>query len=113
MKYRKLSAQGDYLFGTGAEFLRNTPATVAQAITTKLKLYAGEWFLDTREGLDKSLILGNNTQGTRDAEIQRVILSTPGVTSLVSYGSEVTGRSFAVAATVDTLYGSINFTGTF
>jgi hypothetical protein len=113
MKYRQLSKDKDYLFGQPAKFLQDTPQTVAQAIETRLALYVGEWFLDTREGLDKSQILGNNTSETRDIEIQNRILQTPGVDSLASYDSEVEDRSFTVVATVITKYGAINFTKAF
>lgn len=107
MRYRKLSPSGDYQFGYGASFLVNTPETVAQAVRTRMALYAEEWFLDKREGLDRSLILGYGTQGTRDQEMQRRILETPGVLKLVSYGSQVSSdRGFTVAATIDTIYGT-------
>lgn len=108
MRYRALSSTGDYVFGPASFFLANSPAAVAQAIRTRLALYSGEWFLDLREGLDKSQILGNNTQSTRDHEIQQRILSTAGVVSLTSYSSRVgADRSFTVFATVETQYGSV------
>ena len=108
MRYRALSPTGDYVFGPASHFLLNTPATVAQAIQTRLALFVGEWFLDQREGLDKSQILGNNTAGTRDPEIQQRILGTPGVKSLLSYQSSVDQqRNFTVSANVDTIYGEV------
>lgn len=109
MRYRALSGTGDYTFGPASFFLVNSPATVAQAIKTRLALFAGEWFLDLREGLDKSMILGNGTQATRDPEIQQRILGTPGVTNIVSYSSRVVAnRAFIVSATVDTQYGQVS-----
>lgn len=105
MRYRALSPTGDYLFGAGAYFLVNSPATVAQAIKTRLKLFAGEWFLDNRVGLNLDLILGRNTAGTRDREIQKRIAGTVGVTRIVSYRSTLEVRNFTVVATVDTIYG--------
>ena len=108
MRYRALSPTGDYVFGPTAHFLVNTPAAVAQLIQTRLALYVGEWFLDQREGLAKSQILGNNTQATRDPEIQQRILGTPGVKSLLSYQSAVDPqRNFTVSANVDTIYGEV------
>lgn len=106
MRYRKLSPSGDYIFGMGATFLVDSPATVAQAVLTRLRLYVGEWFLDKREGLALDAILGYGTQATRDREIQERILGTPGVRSLASYSSSVEGRAFRVTATIDTIYGT-------
>lgn len=106
MRYRAMDSQGDYRFGAGSTFLVNTPETVAQAITTRLQLMKGEWFLDNTIGLDKDAILGYGTQPTRDFEIQQRILGTPGVTEITTYASNVSGRAFTVTATVNTLYGS-------
>lgn len=106
MRYRELDANGDYQFAGNSPWLVNSPATVAQAILTRMRLYAGEWFLDTREGLDKALILGYHTQGTRDQAIQQRIRDTPGVLRIVSYSSSVDEeRNFRVSANVDTIYG--------
>lgn len=100
---------GDYAVGPASAFLVNSPATVAQAIQTRLRLFAGEWFLDLNEGLNKSKILGVRTQGTRDQEVQQRILNTPGVKQITAYLSSVNpaARSFTVAATVMTIYGQV------
>lgn len=107
MRYRKMTAAGDYAFGAGSRFLVDTPETVAQAIRTRMQLYAREWFLDKREGLNLDNILGYGTQGTRDREIQQRILGTPGVRGLIAYNSNIDGRAFRVTATVATVYGPI------
>ena len=107
MRYREMTADRDYAFlGSQTSFLANSPATVAQAILTRMKLFAREWFLDDREGLDKDLILGYGTQGTRDQAIQQRILGTEGVVRIAAYSSSVDrDRAFSVSATVDTIYG--------
>lgn len=110
MKYRALSASGDYVFGSGSVWLVDSPQAVAQAVRTRLQLLVGDWFLDQKAGLDKSLILGVGTAQTRDRVIQQRILETPGVKSLVSYASHVDGRKFSVTATIDTIYGATNIT---
>ncbi len=115
MRYRKLSAAGDYLFGVPSTWLVNTPATVAQAIQTRLGLLKKEWFLDKREGLAMDAILGYGTQVTRDQAIKSRILGTRGVVRITNYSSTVDGQSrhFTVAATVDTLYGPATITEVF
>lgn len=105
MRYRKQTATGDYSFGAGTAFLVDSPATVAQAVKTRMALHAGEWFLDNREGLDLDSILGNNTQSTRDLEVQQRILGTQGVRSIAQYSSKVSNRRFTVTAVIDTIYG--------
>lgn len=114
MRYRVLDANGDYTFGqNGANFLVNSPAAVAQAILTRLKLIQGEWFLDQTAGTPYSTdILGAGTESTRDLAVQTVILDTQGVTGIADYASyrNPTTREFIVAATIDTIYGVTTIT---
>ena len=49
MKYRKLTENGDYAFGRGgADMHADTPEAVGQAVLTRLRLFAGEWFVDLK-----------------------------------------------------------------
>lgn len=110
MRYRALTPSGDYNLGATGQFLLDSPLAVGQAIMTRLRLMAGEWFLDADEGTAyQTRILGYGTQGTRDIEIKRRILDTPGVQELLEYRSEVAAdRSFMIAARVSTIYGVAN-----
>lgn len=116
MRYRTLDANGDYTFGqNAANFLVDSPAAVAQAIQTRLKLLQGEWFLDQTAGTPYDTeILGAGTQSTRDLAIQTVILETQGVTEIVDYASylNLSTREFTVAVTVNTIYGQTTITAT-
>lgn len=108
MRYRKLDADGDYVFGSDqADFYINSPDAVAQAVQTRLLLMTGEWFLDTTEGTPYSTdILGNNTKPLYDTAIRNRILGTQGVTKIVSYTSSVSAdRELTVNAIINTLYG--------
>lgn len=109
MRYRQDDLNGDYVFVGASNFLTNTPEAVAQAVGTRLRLLVGEWFLDQREGLDHTLILGYGTQATRDREIQQRILGTRGVLRITQYSSSVdTGtRAFRVNCTITTAYGEV------
>lgn len=112
MKYRALSRTGDFQFGRSGLFLTDSPAAVAQAIDTRLRLWTGEWFLDTDEGTPyHERILGYNTNGSRDLAVQGRILDTPGVVEILSYSSS-TGpdRKFVVSATILTTYGTTSIT---
>ncbi|MBN3822360.1 hypothetical protein G3O00_01850 [Burkholderia sp. Ac-20384] len=110
MKYRKQDADGDYVFGGGAnDFLVNTPEAVAQAVLTRLRLLRGEWFLDTTVGMPWATdVLGKYTSGTYDSAIRQCILGTQGVTEITSYSSSVdpSTRELTVAATITTIYGT-------
>lgn len=114
MRQRALDANGDFSFGSGAPFLINSPQCVAQAIMTRLRLQAGEWFLDSNEGTPyDGQILGHNTAETRDLALRIRILETPGVEQISEYLSYVDAqRAMVMIATVDTIYGQtpINIT---
>ncbi len=109
MRYRKLDANGDMVFGGGqAAFWRDVPEAPAQAVLTRLRLQLGEWFLDTRDGTPwKTRVLGKYTANTRDPVIRARVLGSEGVIAIVAYGSQLDRetRRFAVQVTIDTRYG--------
>lgn len=111
MKYRKLTATGDYTLGQGPlEFWQDVPSAVAQAILTRLRLLTGEWFLNTTIGTPYATdVLGYNTKATRDAAVRNRIVQTQGVKTLLKYSStfDAATRKFSVSAEVDTIYGPV------
>lgn len=106
MKYRPLSPTGDYTIGQ--PFYNNVPAAPAQAILTRLKLWQGEWFVDTSDGTPyPTEVLGERRPGkSPDAAIQRRILGTLGVSQILSYSSQFLGnsRTLQVSASVQSIY---------
>lgn len=105
MRYRPLSPTGDFTFGK--PWLVNSAAAVAQAIGTRLRLWYGEWFVDTSDGTQwLEEVLGPAATRNPTAEIRRRILGTPGVTGLVSLKATVFGatRQIQVQAQVQTQY---------
>lgn len=114
MKQRALDLLGDFTFGLGRPFLSNSPACVAQAILTRLRLEVGEWFLDNQDGTDYKRIVGYNNFVGRDLAIRARILDTPGVTRIAKYNSTISvARRMVVNATVDTAYGRTQIVTTF
>lgn len=107
MLYRALDSNGDYQLGS---FLKNSPATVGQAVLTRLLLWYGEWFLDITDGTPWSQdVLGFNT--SYDLEIQSRILETPGVLTITEYTSQISAaRNLSVSCTVNTVYGVTTIT---
>jgi len=110
MRYRKLSPTGDYVFGQQqSDFWVNVPDAVAQAVSTRLRLWTGNWFLNTAEGTDWSgKILGNRTALTRDAELRQRILNTPGATQIVNYSTALdpNTRRFTASFQIETQFGA-------
>lgn len=110
MRYRRLDENGDMVFGSGgADFLSNSPETVAQAVRTRLGLQLGDWFLDLEEGIDwRNRVLGKFTVDTRDLAIRERILNSEGVTELAEYSSQLDSgtRAFSVGCVINTIYGA-------
>ena len=117
MRYRALTATGDYQIGQGsANFLVNSPACVAQAVLTRLDLWQGQWFLDTTFGMPwLTDVIGKNTGGLYDIAIQQYILATQGVNQIQGYSSYLnrTKRSLSISIQdLVTIYGSTTFNAT-
>lgn len=112
MRYRKLTASGDYTFGFGQQnFYANSPQTVAQAVLTALLLHRGEWFLNVTVGMPwETQVLGFGTQSLYDSAIKTCILGVQGVYSIISYSSSFNAskRALTVVATINTVYGLAN-----
>lgn len=116
MRYRKLDAKGDYVFGGGLNaFYIDVPEAVAQAVATRLKLQLGEWFLDTTDGTPwNTRVLGKYTGNTRDVVIKARVLATQGVVRISNYDSQVgvlAPRAFTVQMQIDTIYGRVLLAG--
>jgi hypothetical protein len=102
-----LDANGDYVFGNSEQdFLVDSPACVAQAISTALQLLQGEWFLDTTAGVPwLTEVIGLGTGATYDTVIKNAILGVQGVQDIASYTSVLDGTTLVVSAVVDSVYG--------
>jgi len=109
MRYRKLNADGDMTFGhQQADFHRDTPAAVAQAVRTRLQLWRGDWFLDDEEGTPyQQAILGMHTSKSLEPALRERILSTPGVSAIDDFQVIRDGeqRTVTVQVALTTQYG--------
>lgn len=111
MRYRKLTDDWDFKLGHGgADYLQDSPETVRQAVMTRLKLFAGEWFNDLIEGTAyKTEVLGKYTTGKHDIEIRKRIRKTQGVVRITEYQSSFDSetRKLLIEAQIDTVYGPV------
>ena len=115
MRYRKLDDNGDFSAGHGsADFFVDSPEAVGQSVLTRLRLWTGEWFLDTDEGTPyREQVLGVRKRQTAGPALKLRIASTEGVTSVDAFNADYDGdsRHIAVAAAVDTVYGETQVEG--
>lgn len=110
MRYRKLTATGDYSFGNGQlDFYNNVPEAVGQSVMTRLLLWLGEWYLDTTKGTPYLQgILGKYSQTVADVTIQDQVLQTTGVVNISNFASELNPntRAYSVPTLdINTIYG--------
>ena len=94
---------------SGANFLVNSPACVAQCILTALELWQGSWFLDVTAGVPYTTeVLGYNTKALYDLAIQQVVLGVQNVTTITSYSSTFVSatRQLTITMTVETAFGT-------
>ncbi len=115
MRYRKLDTNGDMNFGNQqADFYRDNPEAVAQAVWTRLRLWVGEWFIDTTEGTPyQQAALGTNKKSTIGPAIRERILGTQSVTSIESFELLIDpdNRVATISAVINTAFGSTQLQG--
>ncbi|MBM4311866.1 MAG: hypothetical protein FJ119_13095 [Deltaproteobacteria bacterium] len=115
MKYRAQDIDDDYIFGNGiADFLIDSAEAVAQAILTRLRLWVGEWFLDTSEGTPyEQAVLGTNKMNSIEPAIRDRILETEGVESIEEFQLvwDSQARRIEIIAEVNTIYGPAPLNG--
>lgn len=112
MKYRKMTASGDYMFGQGSLDYISEREAVGQSVKTRLKLLLGEWWEDLEDGLPlfQVILLQRGTEEgkqTIDLLIQERILGTVHVTGINSFESEINHRQYQANIIIDTEYGQI------
>ena len=110
MTVRKLQADGD-ITTSGTQFISGVDE-VAQTISTRLKLYLGEYFRDISDGVPWfEQILGKKyNRQLVDSIIRQRIIETEGVTGILQYGSELdtATRKLSISTVILTAYGQAN-----
>lgn len=109
MQVKRLDENGDWTFGNGqANYLKDNDA-VLQNVTTRLKSFKNDWFLDGDANIDWFNILGSKSnKQTIISEVERVTLQTEGVTKINTIEiEELENRAAKILINLDTIY-SIN-----
>lgn len=110
MRYRALTATGDYTFGQNQQDFIFDIYACAQAIKTRLQLYKEAFWRDLTDGLPLfQSILGSPGSAANllvvDQIIKQRILGTPHVVEILSYSSafnpNTRGYSFRVEVLTD------------
>lgn len=105
MIFRSLDSNGDWNFGHGQSSYLSSNAAIGANIRTRILSWVGDCFFDTGAGVDWINRLGSKNQRTLlDNDIRRIILTSYGVTGLVSFDTVLNGRALTVTATINTIF---------
>lgn len=114
MIYRKLDANGDYVFGNNKLDYIDGKEAVAQAIKTKICLFYQEWWENLSLGIPMfQSIIGkvadSNEQMTITLLVTQRITEISEVTTVknveINYNNDV--RTISLSLNVDTIYGEV------
>tara|TARA_R100000656_G_scaffold119768_1_gene93780 strand:+ start:3371 stop:3742 length:372 start_codon:yes stop_codon:yes gene_type:complete len=86
----------DIIYQNGKTLVTQSKAdVVAQRLKIKLNTFLGEWFLDLDVGIPyfQQILNKVRNKSTIDAIFQRAILEDPDVIEMISYTSDLNGRS--------------------
>ena len=107
---RRLTKDNDWTFGNGkANYLKDNEA-VLQNVTTRIRSFKYDWFLDEDANIDWFSILGSrdNKQTILD-EVKRVTLQTDGVTKVNKITIlETDKRGANIEMELETIYKILN-----
>ena len=111
MRYRRLDANGDYVFGGGSTDMLHDKEACAQAIKTRLLLLLAEWWEDLKEGLPLFQgILAQRDIAYAERLLRERIEGTQHVNQITFFQSFFSNetREYTFYATVDTDFGEIS-----
>lgn len=89
----------DLLLTAGSPTLISGADAIAQQLRIRMRFFLGEWFLDTRLGIDYfGKILGKKRRKNLiDSIFRKVIITTPGVKSVDSFDQTFDGATRTLA----------------
>lgn len=110
MKCRKLSNDGDYVFGNNSQDYLDSPYSVAIAIKTKILLFYGEWWENLGSGIPMfQSILGQANKENIKNSLQMLLMDrikeVPEVSAVNSVSITIVERAISVEINVTTTSG--------
>ncbi len=105
MIFRNLDENGDWQFGAGrGDFLADNPA-IGLNIATRIKSWVGDCFFDKNAGIDWTNRLGSKNQRTLlELDLRRIILTSFGVTGILTFDTVLVIRNFTANYSVNTIF---------
>jgi hypothetical protein len=106
---RKLDNNKDWTFGQGLANYQDKDNAIAQNVSTRLKSFMYDWFLDQQANIDWFNILGqkNNKQVILNV-VKTTVLNTDGVISvsdiLILDGTDTQSRMLQIQVNFTTIY---------
>lgn len=91
----RIGSDNDLLFTNNNLTLLTGRDEIAQVLRQELRVFAGEWFLDTREGIPyfEDILRKAPDPARIDSIFKDKILSSPGVIELLQFNLELGGES--------------------
>jgi len=91
------------LNGGSLSMIRDRATLVAQRLSVRLRTFLGEWFLDTKMGIDwyTDVLIKNVTKQTVDTIIQGTVLKDKYVVSIKNFSSSIISRNYTCTFSVE------------
>ena len=107
MRFRNLTADGDWVFGKGRNsYLKNNEALMMN-IKTRLLSFLNDCFFDMEAGIDWWNLLGEKDQKAILVSVQRIVLRSSQVKRIVDLQSHLNNRRFSITLSVEFANGEI------
>ena len=101
-------SEGDLVINSGVDAIR-------QNVVQRLRVYLGEWFLNTQIGVPyyQQILVKNPNKGDVDGIFQNTILGTPGINSLDAYLAtlDTVTRQYSVSFRATATSGTVDYSG--
>jgi len=105
MIFRNLDNDGDWTFGNGTGNYVDLNDAIGLNIKTRLNSWLNDCFFDTQAGVDWFNRLGSkNQRALLEADLRRIILTSDGVTGILSFDTILDGRNFTANYSIQTIY---------
>jgi hypothetical protein len=106
MRVRNLSSTSDWTFGNGVGNYAQGNAAIGLDINMSLRLFLGECFFATNQGMDWFTLLGGKSELAIQLAVNATILNVNGVTGLVqtSVNLDPVTRNLFIQYSVQTVY---------